>query len=69
MHRNARESTHYIHILRPINQAVNKLQNCVMVGPGLDLGYSCGAEIFKNVEAMRAKELVAKEKVLVSKAR
>ena len=40
-----------------------------MVGPGLDLGYSRRAKIFKNVEAMQAKESAAKEKEAVSKAR
>jgi len=33
-----------------------------MVGSHPNLGYSRGAEIFRNVEAMRAKEAAAKEK-------
>jgi hypothetical protein len=40
-----------------------------MVGPAPNLSYSCGPEIFKNLEAMRAKEAAAKEKDVVSKAR
>ena len=32
-------------------------------------GYSRAAEIFRNVEAMRAKELAAKDKEATSKAR
>jgi len=32
-------------------------------------GYSRAAEIFRNVEAMRAKELAAKEKETTSKAK
>ena len=44
-------------------------KKCSMVGPRPDLGYSRGAEIFRNVEAMWAKESAAKEKDAVSKAR
>jgi hypothetical protein len=40
-----------------------------MEGPAPNLGYSCGPEIFRNIAAMRAKETVAKEKDVVSKAR
>lgn len=40
-----------------------------MEGPRPNLGYSREVVIFKNDKAMRAKELVAKEKDAVSKAR
>ena len=40
-----------------------------MMSPSPDLGYSHGAKIFKNVEAMQAKELVAKEYDTISKVR
>ena len=40
-----------------------------MEGPGLNLGYSRGPEIFMNIEAMRAKEAAAKGKNVVSKPR
>ena len=40
-----------------------------MVGPHLDHGYSPGEEIFWNVEAMWAKEVVAKKKAAPTKAR
>ena len=42
---------------------------CVMEGSHNKGGYSRAAEIFRNVEAMRAKELAAKEKEATSKAR
>ena len=38
-----------------------------MVGSHPNLGYSHGAEIFRNVEAMRAKEAAAKEKEIDAK--
>ena len=40
-----------------------------MVGGHNKGGYSRAAEIFQNVEAMRAKELALKEKEATSKAR
>ena len=40
-----------------------------MVESGPDIGQSGAAKIFKNVEAVRAKELAAKEKDAISKAR
>ena len=40
-----------------------------MVGSHPNHGHSRGAEIFRNVEAMRAKEAAAKEKEAATKAR
>jgi hypothetical protein len=40
-----------------------------MLDPCPDLGYSRGVEIFRNMEAMRAKKVAVKEKDEVAKAR
>ena len=40
-----------------------------MMGPGPNLGYSRGPQIFKNVEAMQVEVAVAKEIDAVSKSR
>ena len=69
MCKNVRQSTSSYSYSSYYNSGGRRTLKCVMVGLGLDPGYSCGAKIFKNVEAMRAKEFVAKEKDAVSKAR
>src|ERR1700738_3458394 len=62
MSRNARQSTSSYSNSSSYNSGGRRNPKCVMIGSHPNLGYSRGAEIFKNVEAMRAKEKDAKEK-------
>ena len=62
MPRNARQSTSSYSNSSSYNSGGRRNPKCVMVGSHPNLGYSRGAEIFRNVEAMRAKEAAAKEK-------
>ena len=56
MRRIARQSTSlYLNSLS-YNLGGRRTPKCVMVGPGPYLGYSRKADIFENVEAMRAKD-------------
>ena len=59
---NARQSTSLYSTSSSYNSGGGRNPKCVMEGPRPNLGYSRGAEIFRNVEAMRAKEAAAKEK-------
>src|ERR1700737_2670319 len=62
MTRNARQSTSSYSNSSTYNSGGRRNPKCVMVGSHPNLGYSRGAEIFRNVEAMRAKEAATKEK-------
>src|ERR1700737_5597095 len=62
MTRNARQSTSSYSNSSSYISGSRRNPKCVMDGSRPNLGYSRGAEIFKNVEAMRAKEAAAKEK-------
>src|SRR5450631_836216 len=62
MPRNARQSTSSYSNSSSYNSGGRRHPKCVMEGGRPNLGYSRGAEIFRNVEAMRAKEAAAKEK-------
>src|ERR1700737_2442286 len=69
MTRNARQSTSSHSDSSSYTSGFRRNPKCVMEGSQSKNGYSRGAEIFRNVEAMRAKEAAAKEKEAVSEAR
>ena len=52
MHRNARQSTSSYSNSSSYNSGGRRNPKCVMEGGRPNLGYSRGAEVFKNVEAM-----------------
>jgi len=62
MTRNARQSTSSYSNSSSYNSGGRRNPKCVIVAGHPKNGYSRGAEIFRNVEAMRAKEAAAKEK-------
>jgi hypothetical protein len=62
MTRNARQSTSSYSNSSSYYSGGRRNPKCVIVGTHPKNGYSRGAEIFRNVEAMRAKEAAAKEK-------
>jgi hypothetical protein len=61
MRRNARQSSSSFLNSSSYNSGGRRNPKCVMVGPAPNLGYSCGPKIFKNVEAMQAKEAATKK--------
>src|ERR1700737_5408138 len=62
MTRNARQSTSSYSNSSSYNSGGRRNPKCVMDGGHPKNGYSRGAEILRNVEAMRAKEATGKEK-------
>src|ERR1700737_447609 len=62
MSRNARQSTSSYSNSSSYNSGGRRNPKCVMVGSHPNLGYSRGAEIFKNFEEMGAKKKDEKEK-------
>ena len=70
LHRRVRQSSSQMtsHLnASPYNPGSHRPPKCIIVVPHPNPGYCRGAKIFWNVEAMRAKEVVAKEKEVAAK--